>query len=50
MFGSNASAQMKKLIGDEYAGAKILYMSHPAARITNVRKDAEWEEVEELLA
>ena len=43
--GSNASAQMKKLVGDEYADAKIIYMSHPSARISNARKDAEWDAV-----
>lgn len=47
--GSNASAQMRKLVGDEYAGAKIVYMSHPSARISNAQKDAEWDTVKEIL-
>ncbi len=47
--GSNASAQMRKLVGDEYAGAKIIYMSHPSARISNARKDSEWNLVKEII-
>lgn len=47
--GSNASAQMKRLVGDNHAGAKIIYMSHPSARISNVAKDAEWGEVQDIL-
>lgn len=48
--GANASTQMQKLVGDEYSDAKIVYMSHPSARITNARKDAEWEEVKRIIA